>query len=163
MNAERLTESALQMVASAQQVARARQHQNITPLHLATALLADATSPAARVLERAGGTLAQVQAGLNAALERLPQVSGADGQYMSNEMAQVFDEAERLAGEWKDSFVAADTLLVAARDKGSKDLSHCYPQKTRSPAPPRRYEGVGPWTVNQPKVPLRRSSATAST
>ena len=104
-------------------MARARQHQTITPLHLATALLADATSPAARVLERAGGTLAQVQAGLNAALERLPQVSGADGQYMSNEMAHVFDEAERLAGEWGDSFVAADTLLVAARDKGGKDLA----------------------------------------
>ncbi len=123
MNAERLTESALQLVGLAQQIARTRQNQTLTPLHLAAALLSDPQGPAARVLERAGGNLKQVQAGLEAALGRLPKVSGADGQYMSSEMAQVFDEAERLAGTWGDQFVAADTLLVAARAKGGSDLN----------------------------------------
>ena len=123
MNAERLTETALQLVGSAQQIARTRQHQTITPLHLAAALLADPQSPASRVLERAGGNLAQVNAGLMASLEKLPKVSGADGQYMSNEMVNVFDEGERLAKDWGDGFVAADTLLVAARSKGGKSLA----------------------------------------
>ena len=123
MNAERLTETAMQMVGSAQQVAQTRQHQTITPLHLVTALLSDPSGPAARVLERAGGDLKQVQAALDASLTRLPKVSGADGQYMSSEMAQVFEEGERLASDWGDSFVAADTLLVAARVKGGNDLN----------------------------------------
>ena len=124
MNAERLTESALQMVASAQQVARARQHQNITPLHLATALLADATSPAARVLERAGGTLSQSSSGAERYFGA-PAASFGRGRavHVERDGATSFDEAERLAGEWGDSFVAADTLLVAARDKGGKDLA----------------------------------------
>ncbi len=122
MNPERLTETALQLVASAQQIARTHQNQTITPLHLVTALVADSDGPAARVVERAGGNLKQVQAAVDAALSRLPKVSGADGQYMSNEMAAVFDEGERLANTWGDSFVAADTLLVAARAKGGKDL-----------------------------------------
>jgi ATP-dependent Clp protease ATP-binding subunit ClpB len=123
MNAERLTESALQMVGSAQQIAKTRNHQTITPLHLVAALIADPESPASRVIARAGGDLTQIQGILDTSLSRLPKVSGGDGQYMSNEMAQVFDEAERLAKDWGDSFVAADTLLVAARVKDSKDLS----------------------------------------
>ena len=122
MNAERLTETALQLVASAQQIARTRQNQTITPLHLVAALVADPNGPAARVVERAGGDLKQAQAAIDAALSRLPKVSGADGQYMSNEMAAVFDEGERLASEWGDGFVAADTLLVAAKAKGGKDF-----------------------------------------
>ena len=123
MNAERLTETAMQMVGSAQQIAQTRQHQTITPLHLVTALLSDPSGPAARVVERAGGDLKQIQAALDASLTRLPKVSGADGQYMSSEMAQVFEEGERLASDWGDSFVAADTLLVAARVKGGNDLN----------------------------------------
>ena len=130
MNAERLTETAMLMVGSAQQIAQTRQHQTITPLHLSAALLSDPTGPAARVVERAGGDLKQIQAALDASLSRLPKVSGADGQYMSNEMAQVFEEAERLASDWGDSFVAADTLLVAARGKGGNDLTPLAEPKT---------------------------------
>jgi ATP-dependent Clp protease ATP-binding subunit ClpB len=123
MNAERLTESALTLVGSAQQIARTRQNQTLTPLHLVAALVADPNGPAARVVARAGGDLGQLQAALDAALARLPKVSGADAQYMSGEMAQVFDEAERLATAWGDRFVAADTLLVAARAKGGQALA----------------------------------------
>jgi ATP-dependent Clp protease ATP-binding subunit ClpB len=120
MDAERLTESALQAVANAQAVARGRGHQTIAPAHLLTALLADGVGPAARVLERAGGNLKQVEAGLNAALERLPKVSGAEGQYMSPELAKAFERAEGVAKAWGDSFVAVDALLVAVRDAGGE-------------------------------------------
>ncbi|HEX7022339.1 MAG TPA: Clp protease N-terminal domain-containing protein, partial [Trueperaceae bacterium] len=89
MDTERLTESALQMVASAQQIAQTRKNQNITPAHLAAALLADPNGPASRVVERAGGNLTQIQAALAATLDKLPKVSGASGQYMSPEMARV--------------------------------------------------------------------------
>jgi ATP-dependent Clp protease ATP-binding subunit ClpB len=123
MDAERLTESALQMVASAQQIARTRQHQTVTPQHLAAALLADASGPPARVVQRAGGDIKQLQAAVDAALAKLPRVSGDAAQYLSNELARVFDEAEKLAGGWGDSFVAVDALLVALRKVGGEGLS----------------------------------------
>ena len=123
MDAERFTESALQTVASAQNIARVRKEQNIVPAHLGAALLADPQSPAARVLERAGGDLGQVQAALDTALNKLPKVSGGSGQYMSPEMARVFDEAERTAKDWGDSFVAADALLVALRAVGGEGVT----------------------------------------
>lgn len=123
MDSERFTESALQTVASAQQVARTRNHQNIVPAHLGAALLADPEGPASRVLARAGGDLKQAQAALDAALAKLPKVSGDSGQYMSQEIAKVFDEAEKLAADWGDSFIAADTLLLALRKVGGEGIS----------------------------------------
>ena len=123
MDAERFTESTLQAVQSAQQIARTRGHQTVTPAHLATALLADPNSPSARVLERAGGNLQAAQSSLNAVLDGLPKVSGSDGQYLSPNLAKAFDEAERVAKTWNDSFVAADALLVALRRTAGKELS----------------------------------------
>ncbi len=122
MNAERLTETALQLVGSAQQIARTRNHQTLTPAHLAAAFLADPESPASRVLERAGGDLKQANAALEVALGGLPKVSGGDGQYMAAETAAAFAESEVLAERWGDSFVAVDTLLVGLRRR-AKDLA----------------------------------------
>ena len=122
MNAERLTETALQLVGSAQQIARTRNHQTLTPAHLATAFLADPESPASRVLERAGGDLKQANAALEVVLGGLPKVSGGDGQYMAAETAAAFAEAEVLAERWGDSFVAVDTLLVGLRRR-ARDLA----------------------------------------
>ena len=113
MDPERFTEAALQLVASAQSVARTRQHQQVAPLHLAAALLADPSGVPARVVERAGTDPQTVRTAVDAALEKLPKVSGDAGQYLSSELGRAFDAAEALAREWQDSFVAADTLLVA--------------------------------------------------
>ena len=123
MDAERFTESTLQAVQSAQQIARTRGHQTVTPAHLATALLADPNSPSARVLERSGGNLQTAQNSLNTVLDGLPKVSGSDGQYLSPNLAKAFDDAERVAKTWNDSFVAADALLVALRRTAGKELS----------------------------------------
>ncbi len=123
MNAEKLTESSLQMIASAQQIGKTRNHQTITPVHLVTALIADPTSPATRVLEKTGANPQQIQAALNAILDKLPKVAGSSDQYMSKDMAATFTEAESLAAQWGDNFVAVDTLLVAARSKGGNDLA----------------------------------------
>ncbi len=122
MDVERFTESTLSAIQSAQQIARTRGHQTVTPAHLCVALLADPNSPAARVLGRAGGDLQTVQNGLNKVLETLPKVSGSDGQYLSPTLAKAFDEAEKIAKGWNDTFVAADALLVALRRTAGKEL-----------------------------------------
>jgi ATP-dependent Clp protease ATP-binding subunit ClpB len=123
MDAERFTETTTQLVASAQQIARTRGHQAVGPLHLARSLVADPSGPAARVVDRAGGDVGQVQSALDAALARLPKVSGADAQYLAPELATAFDEAEQVASAWGDAFVAADALLVAVRRAAGNALS----------------------------------------
>ncbi len=115
MDAERFTETTLQLVASAQQIAKTRRHQQVGALHLARALLADANQPPARVLTRAGGDLNAAQAALDAALERLPTVSGAAETFITPEVGRALEEADAIARAWGDAFVAADALLVAVR------------------------------------------------
>jgi ATP-dependent Clp protease ATP-binding subunit ClpB len=127
MDPERFTEAALQLVASAQQVAGTRHHQQVGPLHLAASLLADPAGPPARVVERAGGDVAQARTAIDTALSRLPKVTGdagqPSGQYMSPELGRTFERAESLAQEWNDAFVAADTLLVALRQTAGNELN----------------------------------------
>ncbi len=115
MNAERFTEAALTLVASAQQVAQTRNHQQVGPLHLAAALLADPEGHAARVVERAGGNPAAARSAIDAELSRQPKVTGGGGEFIGEQLGRAFSEAERLAGAQGDGFVAVDTLLVALR------------------------------------------------
>ncbi|HUO83107.1 MAG TPA: ATP-dependent chaperone ClpB, partial [Gammaproteobacteria bacterium] len=65
----------------------------------------------------------QLQSALDAGLARLPQVSGADAQYMAPELGRAFEAADALSSEWGDSFVAADALLVALRRTAGDELA----------------------------------------
>ena len=124
MDANRFTETALQLLTSAQQIAQTRRHAAVTPLHLARALLADADQPPARVLQRAGGDLAQAQAALDAALQREPTVSGgASDLFLAPETGRALDAADGVAKAWGDAFVAADALLVALRRGAGERLA----------------------------------------
>ena len=124
MNIDRFTESTIEAISSAQQIARTRQHQTIVPAHVLAALLADNQSPAARTLERTGSDPKQVYAALDSVLNTLPKVSGAEEQYMSAELSRSFDEAEEIAKDFGDSFISADTLLIAIAKAGGQGTEH---------------------------------------
>ncbi len=116
MDQGRFTEAALEMVASSQQVARARSHQQVTPVHLLTALLADPAGLPSRVVEAAGGSPDAARQALDQELARLPQVSGGGGDlYLAPETARALQDANGVAQAWGDSYVAQDVLLVAVR------------------------------------------------
>src|SRR5690606_1773722 len=69
-----------------------------------------------------GADLETLRRELDERLSRLPQVAGGDGQYLDQAVGRVFEAADQRAAELGDSFVAADTLLVAARRVGGADL-----------------------------------------
>jgi ATP-dependent Clp protease ATP-binding subunit ClpB len=123
MDAERFTQAALGMLQSAQQIARTRGQQQVGPLHLAAALLADESGPPARVLQRAGADPKQAYAAVDAALGKLPKVSGGgDELYVGSELASALNAADELAQSWGDRFVAADAMLVALRRQAGRQL-----------------------------------------
>ncbi|WP_424949316.1 ATP-dependent chaperone ClpB [Deinococcus sp.] len=112
MNPDHLTEAALQAVASAQQSAQAAGHQQLTTIHLLQTLIQN--NSAARLLETAGGDLAAIRRALDAELAKLPRVQGTDGQlYAGSAVGRAFQQADKLAAAFGDSFVAADVLLLA--------------------------------------------------
>jgi len=114
LNIEKYTERARGFIQSAQQMALGRGHQQFSPVHLLKVLMDDDQGLGSGLIERAGGDSKAVRAGVEAALNKIPQVSGDGSQlYLSRELARVFDTAEAAAQKAGDSFVAVERLLLA--------------------------------------------------
>ena len=114
MNPEKFTDRARGFLQAAQTIALREGHQRLVPEHLLKALLDDSEGLAASLIGRAGGDAKAAKAAVDAAIARIPKVSGGDGQiYMDSALAKLLDEAETLATKAGDSFVAAERMLTA--------------------------------------------------
>src|SRR3546814_3837082 len=91
MNIEKYSERVRGFLQSAQTQALAAGHQQFTPEHLLKVLLDDDQGMASALTSRAGGNPKDARTGNDAALAKLPKVSGGDGQiYLSQPLAKVF-------------------------------------------------------------------------
>ena len=114
MNIEKYTERARGFIQSAQTAALGKGHQQFSPIHLLKVLLDDDQGMANGLISKAGGDPKAARAGVEAALNKIPKVSGDAGQlYLSRELAKVFDTAEQAAQKAGDSFVTVERLLLA--------------------------------------------------
>ncbi len=114
MNLEKFTERSRGFIQAAQTIAMREDHQKLAPEHLLKALLDDEEGLATNLISRAGGDAPAVVGAVEAALAKIPKVSGDTGQvYLDNTTAKVVDEAEKLAKKAGDSFVPVERLLTA--------------------------------------------------
>ncbi len=120
MRVDKLTTQFQSALADAQSLALASDHQYIEPLHLLSAIVGQVDGSGRMLLERAGARIPALKNGIDAALKRLPQVtgSGADIQ-VGRELVNLLNQAEKEAGRRGDQFIASELfLLVACDDKG---------------------------------------------
>jgi ATP-dependent Clp protease ATP-binding subunit ClpB len=123
MNFEKYTDRARGFVQSAQSMAQREGHQQFSPEHLLKVLLDDPEGLAAGLIDRSGGNSRQALQAVEAALNKLPKVTGAGaGQvYLAQSLARVFDTAEKAGEKAGDSYVTVERLLLAlALDKDSE-------------------------------------------
>ena len=116
MNLEKFTDRAKGFLQSALTVAIRMSHQRIAPEHLLKALLEDEQGMAAGLIKAAGGDAKRAVAETDAALARIPAVSGGGAQQqpgLDNDIVRVLDQAEQIAQKAGDSFVTVERLLVA--------------------------------------------------
>jgi ATP-dependent Clp protease ATP-binding subunit ClpB len=115
MDFEKYTERSRGFLQSAQSLALREGHQRFTAEHVLKVLLDDEEGLASNLIKAAGGNPQLALAETEAALRKLPKVSGGGaGQvYLAPELARVFDTAQKLATKAKDSFVTAERLLQA--------------------------------------------------
>src|SRR5215468_10797639 len=123
MDFEKYTDRARGFVQSAQSLALREGHQQFTPEHLLKVLLDDPEGLASGLIDRAGGRSREALSAVEAALAKLPKVSGSGaGQvYLAPALARVFDQAQKVAEKAGDSYVTVERLLLAlAADKHSE-------------------------------------------
>src|SRR6476646_5186673 len=131
MNIEKYTDRARGFIQSAQSLALREGHQQFTPEHVLKVLLDDPEGLAAGLIDRSGGNSRQALSGVEAALGKMPKVSGSgSGQvYLAASTARLFDNAEKIAEKAGDSYVTVERLLLAvALEKDSaagKILARC--------------------------------------
>src|SRR5213595_3309275 len=123
MDFEKYTDRARGFVQSAQSLALREGHQQFTPEHLLKVLLDDPEGLASGLIDRAGGRSREALSAVEAALAKLPKVSGGGaGQvYLAPALARVFDQAQKVAEKAGDSYVTVERLLLAlALEKDSE-------------------------------------------
>ena len=114
MNIEKYSERVRGFVQSAQTYALAQGHQQFTAEHVLKVLLDDDQGMAASLIERAGGDAKAARLANDAALAKLPKISGGNGNiYLAQPLAKVFSTAEEAAKKAGDSFVTVERLLQA--------------------------------------------------
>jgi ATP-dependent Clp protease ATP-binding subunit ClpB len=115
MDIEKFTDRARGFLQAAQTIAIRDYHQQVTPAHLAKALLDDQEGAASGLIRAAGGDPARVKQAVEASLAKLPKVSGggAGQPQFTPDIVRVLDAAQQQAQRGGDEYVAQDRLLVA--------------------------------------------------
>ena len=114
MDLNKFTERARGFVQAAQTVALREGHQRLTPEHILKALLDDDQGMVTNLISRAGGDPKRVAESVEAAMGKLPKVSGDAGQiYLDGQTARVLADATKVAEKAGDSFVPVERMLTA--------------------------------------------------
>src|SRR3569623_3663564 len=116
MNLEKFTDRARGFLQSAQTVALRMNHQRIAPVHLLKALLEDEQGMASGLIARSGGSAEAARRETDAALAKIPAVTGAGANRTTGldaESLRVLDSAEQIAQKAGDSYVTVERLLLA--------------------------------------------------
>ena len=124
MNIEKYSERVRGFLQSAQTAALSQGHQQFTAEHVLKVLLDDDQGMAASLISRAGGDPKAARLANDAALAKMPKVTGGEGQiYLSQPLAKVFSTAEEAAKKAGDSFVTVERLLLALVIESSASTS----------------------------------------
>ncbi|MFN9775207.1 MAG: ATP-dependent chaperone ClpB [Burkholderiales bacterium] len=120
MRQDKLTTQFQQALADAQSLALASDHQYIEPLHLLSAIVGQPDGSGRALLERAAVRVQPMKTALDAALKRLPQVSGTGGDVqVGRDSIRLLNLAEKEATRRGDQYIATEMLLLAlTEDQG---------------------------------------------
>jgi len=115
MNANQLTEKSIEALQTAEQSARTRQNAAVEQVHLLEALISRKDGFVAGVLEKMG--VRGLAEDCSAAIENLPTLGNAGQAYVSNELNNALDSAEKQAGKMGDSFISVEHLMYGLLDR----------------------------------------------
>ncbi|MFM1991890.1 MAG: hypothetical protein RJA99_4847 [Pseudomonadota bacterium] len=114
MRPDKLTSQFQSALADAQSLALANDQQYIEPLHLLSAVLGQPDGSGRALLERAGVRIGALKSATDAALKRLPQVSGNGGDVqVGRDLVRLLNLAEKEATRRGDQFIATEMMLLA--------------------------------------------------
>ena len=113
MKFDKITLKAQEALATAQQVAMAKSHTVLSPLHLLNAVLSDDSGVVVMVLKKIGANISRIKEMMESELGRLPQ--GETGSLLTPEPAfnQIVLDAQNRADAMGDEYLSVEHLLLS--------------------------------------------------
>ncbi|HDS1692910.1 ATP-dependent chaperone ClpB [Pseudomonas putida] len=121
MRIDRLTSKLQLAISDAQSLAVGMDHPAIEPVHLLQALLEQQGGSIKPLLMQVGFDINGLRQGLVKELDQLPKIQNPTGDVnMSQDLARLLNQADRLAQQKGDQFISSELVLLAAMDENSK-------------------------------------------
>jgi len=116
---DKMTVKAQESLQGAQEIAARHENQQIEPVHLLAALVAQSDGVVPPLLARLGVPTEALSAEMEREIGRLPKVTGFAQQHMGRALNEVLERAFDEAQRFKDEYVSTEHLLLAlARQEG---------------------------------------------
>ncbi|KIY42050.1 MULTISPECIES: ATP-dependent chaperone ClpB [Pseudomonas] len=121
MRIDRLTSKLQLALSDAQSLAVGMDHPAIEPVHLMQALLEQQGGSIKPLLMQVGFDINSLRQALVKELDQLPKIQNPTGDVnMSQDLARLLNQADRLAQQKGDQFISSELVLLAAMDENSK-------------------------------------------
>ncbi|GAC1039892.1 ATP-dependent chaperone ClpB [Pseudomonas sp. No.117] len=121
MRIDRFTSKLQLALADAQSLAVGHDHPAIEPLHLFSALLDQQGGSIPPLLRQVGFDLASLRKTLAEELDKLPKIQSPTGDVnLSQDLARLLNQADRLAQQKGDQFISSELVLLAAMDENTR-------------------------------------------
>ncbi|MCT8166945.1 MULTISPECIES: ATP-dependent chaperone ClpB [unclassified Pseudomonas] len=121
MRIDRLTSKLQLALSDSQSLAVGMDHPAIEPLHLLQALIDQQGGSIKPLLMQVGFDINGLRQALTKELDQLPKIQNPTGDVnMSQDLARLLNQADRLAQQKGDQFISSELVLLAAMDENSK-------------------------------------------
>ncbi|MBS9777247.1 MAG: ATP-dependent chaperone ClpB [Gammaproteobacteria bacterium] len=124
MRVDKFTSRLQIALADAQSLALSNDHQFIEPVHMLHAMLTNDDGSIKPLLTKVGAQIGLLQSDISSLLDAVPHVSGdSEGEvHVSQELARLFNVADKIANQRGDSYISSDVFLLALSSSG-KDMA----------------------------------------
>ena len=124
MNPNQFTLKLQEALQAAQSLASEFNHAELGSAHVLLSLLQQTEGVTRPILSKLGADPAAIENELRAWLNRQPSVEGAAAQtYISNELREVFNQAEKQKKKLKDDYTSVEHFLLALLEQGKSEAA----------------------------------------
>jgi ATP-dependent Clp protease ATP-binding subunit ClpB len=123
MRWDQFTVMSQEAIQKAQSLAEEKGHQEIRPEHLLASFLAQEENIVNALLAKIGAPAARIRSDVEAALDRLPKVSGGGETALGPALRQILEGARKEAEQLKDEYVSTEHLFLAMLKDGQNEAA----------------------------------------